>query len=93
MDRRTSSTCHGVSHSLHDLFRLAVKMGFSLHADVHEAEEERGVHDADGAFWVNDLGSSNGTLLNGKPVRCERLRDGDVLHVGAVKLLYRVSAG
>jgi pSer/pThr/pTyr-binding forkhead associated (FHA) protein len=44
---------------------------------------------SDGAFWVNDLGSSNGTRLNGKPVRCERLRDGDILHVGAVKLLYR----
>ena len=29
--------------------------------------------------WVNDLGSSNGTLLNGAPVRSERLREGDVL--------------
>ncbi len=44
---------------------------------------------SDGAFWVNDLGSSNGTLLNGRPVRCEKLSDGDVLQVGAVKLLYR----
>jgi mRNA-degrading endonuclease toxin of MazEF toxin-antitoxin module len=44
---------------------------------------------SEGAFWVNDLGSSNGTCLNGAMVRCERLRDGDLLQLGPVKLLYR----
>jgi Ca-activated chloride channel family protein len=46
---------------------------------------------ADGAFWVNDLGSSNGTRLNGQPVKCERLRDGDLIELGPVKLVYRES--
>ncbi|MBL8957740.1 MAG: VWA domain-containing protein [Myxococcaceae bacterium] len=44
---------------------------------------------SDGTFWVNDLGSTNCTRLNGRPVRCERLRNGDVIHVGQVKLLFR----
>jgi Ca-activated chloride channel family protein len=44
---------------------------------------------ADGAFWVNDLGSSNGTRLNGQPIKCERLRDGDLIELGPVKLVYR----
>ncbi|MFZ5471845.1 MAG: FHA domain-containing protein [Myxococcota bacterium] len=44
---------------------------------------------AEGEFWVNDLGSSNGTLLNGMKVRSERLRDGDIIEIGEFKLLYR----
>ena len=43
----------------------------------------------DGGFWVNDLGSSNGTLLNGVRIHCERLTDGELIQVGQVKLLYR----
>ncbi len=36
----------------------------------------------DGAFVVADLGSTNGTLVNGQPVRLAGLRDGDVVKLG-----------
>ncbi|HMF57213.1 MAG TPA: FHA domain-containing protein [Pyrinomonadaceae bacterium] len=37
----------------------------------------------DGGYWVSDLGSSNGTSLNGQPVEFEqRLKDGDSISVG-----------
>jgi Ca-activated chloride channel family protein len=45
---------------------------------------------ADGAFWVTDLGSTNTTLLNGRPVgsRPSRLATGDVVKVGGSELVY-----
>ncbi len=43
----------------------------------------------DGAWWVEDLGSTNGTAVNGQPVagRAQSLlRSGDVIQVGSVSL-------
>jgi pSer/pThr/pTyr-binding forkhead associated (FHA) protein len=38
----------------------------------------------EGAYWVEDLGSRNGTLLNGRRIRgAERLWPGDRLTVGS----------
>lgn len=42
-----------------------------------------------GVVEVEDLGSSNGTLLNGKPVQKRVLRDGDVIQIGATSLTFR----
>jgi len=36
----------------------------------------------DGVWWIRDLGSTNGLLLNGKPVEQTQLRDGDRLQLG-----------
>jgi signal transduction histidine kinase len=41
-----------------------------------------------GGYQVADLGSGNGTLLNGQPVRAAPLRTGDQLTVGQTTLLY-----
>ena len=38
--------------------------------------------------FVQDLGSTNGTFLNGKAVQRERLQDQDVLHLGRFKFQY-----
>lgn len=38
-------------------------------------------------MWIEDLGSKNGTFLNGKPIRRERLEDGDKIQVGASTVL------
>jgi pSer/pThr/pTyr-binding forkhead associated (FHA) protein len=42
-------------------------------------------------IWVEDLESSNGTYLNGKPTRCASLAPGDVLCFG--KLTVRIVVG
>jgi pSer/pThr/pTyr-binding forkhead associated (FHA) protein len=40
---------------------------------------------ADGV-WVEDLGSTNGTFVNGKRVTAERLKAGDVVRIGETEL-------
>ena len=35
-----------------------------------------------GCFWISDLGSTNGTLVNGEPVIEKQLSDGDLIAVG-----------
>jgi len=39
-------------------------------------------------FWIEDLDSLNGVLLNGRPVKRALLTDGDQLQVGLFKLLF-----
>lgn len=44
---------------------------------------------SDGAWWIEDQGSTNGTLLNGARIgRRERIRDGDVVDIGRVSLRF-----
>ncbi len=38
-----------------------------------------------GQFWLRDLGSHNGTQLNGQPVRQEMLYDGDAIFLGGLR--------
>ncbi|ABC81588.1 FHA domain-containing protein [Anaeromyxobacter dehalogenans] len=45
----------------------------------------------DGAWTITDLGSTNGTFVNGVRVRSAVLRDGDEIRVGAVTA-FRFSA-
>ena len=46
---------------------------------------------AEGAFFVvTDLGSTNGTLVNDRPVATRRLVDGDVVGVGATRFVFRL---
>jgi pSer/pThr/pTyr-binding forkhead associated (FHA) protein len=35
-----------------------------------------------GFFWISDLGSTNGTLVNGEPVIEKQLGDGDMVAIG-----------
>lgn len=46
----------------------------------------------DGEFWLEDLGSTNGTLLNGHPVvKRQVLTSGDKIRVGHTELAFEVS--
>ena len=46
--------------------------------------------DAEG-FAVFDLGSTNGTVVNGAPVRERRLSDGDELRIGSATIRFETS--
>lgn len=42
----------------------------------------------DEGWAISDLGSTNGTRLNGQPVERARLADGDVVEIGLTRLVY-----
>ena len=43
----------------------------------------------DGSWWIEDEGSTNGTLLNGNRLgRRERLRDGDMVDIGRIAMRF-----
>ncbi|NTU83784.1 MAG: DUF3662 and FHA domain-containing protein [Chloroflexales bacterium] len=42
-------------------------------------------------FWITDLGSTNGTFINGQRVTETALRDGDVISLGGLELTFRDS--
>ena len=50
----------------------------------HCVFELKGIADV----YVQDLGSTNGTFVNGRVARNERLQDQDVLHIGRFKFQY-----
>ncbi|HKV11280.1 MAG TPA: FHA domain-containing protein, partial [Thermoanaerobaculia bacterium] len=47
------------------------------------------VEPADGGFVLRDLGSRQGTFVNGRPIREHRLEEGDLVAVGETLLLFR----
>ncbi|MEY2742133.1 MAG: hypothetical protein RIS21_501 [Planctomycetota bacterium] len=57
--------------------------------DVPEASRQHCRFFKDGSAWfVEDLGSSNGTLVNGRKVSKFELQDGDVISVGSVSIRF-----
>jgi pSer/pThr/pTyr-binding forkhead associated (FHA) protein len=44
---------------------------------------------ADGSWLVTDMGSRNGTLVNGQSVEQARLNSGDQVKLGPVSLIFR----
>ena len=47
---------------------------------------------ADGSLVVEDLGSTNGTLVNGTPITDERaLRDGDIVSIASHSIKFEVA--
>ncbi|HXN92318.1 MAG TPA: prolyl oligopeptidase family serine peptidase [Candidatus Sulfotelmatobacter sp.] len=45
-----------------------------------------------GSFWVSDLGSTNGTLVNGEPVIEKQLSDGDMISIGQNTVRFTLEA-
>jgi adenylate cyclase len=73
-------------------------IGRSANADVQVNDREvsrrhTGVDFENGAFVLKDLGSSNGTFLNGRRLYGPtRLNDGDEVMLGTTRLVFRTSA-
>jgi pSer/pThr/pTyr-binding forkhead associated (FHA) protein len=42
-------------------------------------------------FWINDLGSTNGTFINGEQIEEKALRDGDTISLGGLELIFKES--
>jgi pSer/pThr/pTyr-binding forkhead associated (FHA) protein len=40
-------------------------------------------------FWVADLGSTNGTFINGEQIAEQALRDGDTISLGGLELTFK----
>jgi adenylate cyclase len=56
------------------------------HAIIHAQHE--------GEFWLLDLGSSNGTYINGRRLsKPSRLRNGDIIQIGAFQAVFRLAGG
>jgi hypothetical protein len=57
-------------------------------ADANVSREHAVFVRAAGGWAIQDLGSTNGTLLNGHPVSRALLRHGDVVEIGVTRLTY-----
>jgi pSer/pThr/pTyr-binding forkhead associated (FHA) protein len=56
--------------------------------DLAVSGEHLALHLSNGEVQVEDLGSTNGTMVNGQAVRQQALADGDVLTVGRVTIRF-----
>lgn len=76
---RTPVSTHGLTVGRHPQNELCV-------TDVTVSGRHAQLFCIQNDLFVKDLGSTNGTLLNGRRIRSmEMLRDGDVIHFGQVK--------
>jgi hypothetical protein len=57
-------------------------------ADLNVSRRHAEIRREDGAYWIFDLGSMNGTLVNGKRVDRERLDDGDRITLGSTEIVF-----
>lgn len=64
-----------------------VESGIQL-PDVNASREHAAFVREDGGWAIEDLDSTNGTLLNGVPVTRATLSDGDVIEIGVTRLTY-----
>lgn len=88
----TTVTVRGVEHDV-VLGGERVTVGRIASCDIKLSDanvsREHAAFVREGAGWaIEDLDSTNGTYLNGDRVTYERLRDGDVISLGASELVY-----
>ena len=56
--------------------------------DVNVSRRHAEVVREDAEYWLVDLGSTNGTQLNGERVQRARLDDGDVITIGSTEIVF-----
>lgn len=62
-------------------------------SDANVSRRHAAIVRADGTWRIEDLGSTNGTLLNGAPVESAELADGDVIGIGLTRLVFHSNGG
>jgi hypothetical protein len=84
-----SGTGRGASHWIEQEATIGRGGGctISLPSDTFASQVHARIVERDGQLWLEDLGSTNGTFLNGKQVtRPARVRKGDRLTIGHSEL-------
>jgi signal transduction histidine kinase len=74
-----------------DESRVMIGRGTSNAVQLHDTEvsrEHAELYRRGNVFVIRDLGSSNGTFVNGRPVQEQELASGDQLQLGRTLLLY-----
>jgi pSer/pThr/pTyr-binding forkhead associated (FHA) protein len=82
-----------VSGRTHELTTPRVILGRSREcdlriADVNVSRRHSEVRQEGPEHWVADLGSTNGTIVNGKRVDRARLENGDVITLGSTEIVF-----
>ena len=87
LDAAESSLTLGAALSLEPASSLGRVAGNTIVVDdPHTSARHAELRFARGQWWLRDLGSSNGTLLNDEPVRAVvGVRPGDVIQCGRVR--------
>jgi pSer/pThr/pTyr-binding forkhead associated (FHA) protein len=57
-------------------------------ADPNVSRRHAEVRQEGTAYWIVDLGSTNGLEVNGKPTTREKLEDGDTITLGSTELVF-----
>jgi hypothetical protein len=57
-------------------------------ADLNVSRRHAELRQEGATYWIVDLGSTNGTAVNGKRVDRERLHDGDTITLGSTEILF-----
>jgi hypothetical protein len=77
----------------HEVTKASTVLGRSREADVRVSDVNVSRRHAElrqegTAYWIVDLGSTNGLEVNGKQVERQRLRDGDRITLGATEVVF-----
>lgn len=77
----------------HFPFRIGRRPGSDLVLPDPRVSRDHAVVEASGAaYCLRDLGSRNGTIINGQPVAEADLRDGDRIAIGGFEVIARIPA-
>jgi len=68
--------------------------GCDICLEDKSASRQHAAFVAEGTGWaIEDMGSTNGTSLNGQKIARERLRDGDRIRIGLTEIIYNEPRG
>jgi pSer/pThr/pTyr-binding forkhead associated (FHA) protein len=79
--------------SRHEVKHQRIVLGRSRDCDIQLADANVSRRHAElrqegTAYWIVDLGSTNGTEVNGKRVKRAKLREGDTITLGSTQITF-----